>query len=290
VAAAPTAQARPEARPSNGGTAPVESENRPDEGGTAALGETAPVGTAPPGDTAGGWGRLQFDLDCSREDHARYYSWQGLGGLALGLALAAPLANTPADRSVRRWYADKVHSDSLDALATAWGAGGQLWVLAPIGVEAAALCGKDWGADGAGGLGEWGHRSLRALAVGFPPVLVLFGALGSGRPDRGDSHWHPFRDVHGVSGHTFVGAVPFLTAAAMTDDPWWQSGLLAASFVSGWTRLHDDRHYVSQIALGWWLAYLAVRSVDEAQDARRRFRVAPAFWEGGGGIELGVSY
>src|SRR5262249_54150693 len=119
VAAAPIAQARPEARPSSGGTAPGESENRPDEGGTGAVGEPAPLGTAPPGDTAGGWGRLQFDLDCSREDHARYYSWQGLGGLALGLALAAPLANTPADHSVRRWYADKVHSDSLDALATA---------------------------------------------------------------------------------------------------------------------------------------------------------------------------
>jgi hypothetical protein len=121
-------------------------------------------------------------------------------------------------------------------------------------------------------------------------VLALYGLLGSGRPDRHDSHWHPFRDVHGISGHTFTGAIPFLTAAAMTDNPWLRGALFLGSFATGWSRIHDDRHYLSQAALGWWVAYLAVRSVDQTQDEQRSLLVAPTVFPDGAGVAVQVRY
>ncbi len=238
-------------------------------------------------------GRLDDDIDLSLEDYRHYWSPLGLGLFAGGLAAAAPLANTSADEDIRRWYLDKVRSDSkgLDTLSDVANIGGQLWVVAPLCFEGAVLAGcvpEDARTDG--GVYEWSNRSLRAVAVGFPPVVALYFVLGAGRPDRGDSHWHPFRDIHGVSGHTFMGAVPFLTAAAMTDDPFLQAPLIAGSFLTGWSRFREDRHFFSQIALGWWMAYLAVRSVSETDLGRSAISITPGLTPEGPGVTLQVRY
>ena len=55
-------------------------------------------------------------------------------------------------------------------------------------------------------------------------------ATGASRPADGQgSHWHMFNDNNGVSGHAFIGAIPFLAAAEMVErvraSPAWQ-GLL----------------------------------------------------------------
>ena len=237
------------------------------------------------------WDRLRLDFDLGREDYGHFYSAPNLGLYALGIALAAPLANTPADRTIERWYQERVKVRELNGLATAATYGCQLWFIAPVCLEAAALAGwADAGSATDGGLYEWGNRSLRAAAVGFPPVLASFVLLGAHRPDRGDSSWHPFQDVHGVSGHTFAGAIPFLTAAAMTDSPYWKAPLVLGSFLTGWARLHDDRHYFSQVALGWWLAYLSVRSVGQTQAGRRSFTLTPILGPDGPGMALSWQY
>ena len=228
--------------------------------------------------------RLRRDILLSLDDYGQHYAPGNLAWMGLGIGLAAPLAHTPADRSVRNWYQRRAHGRTLDHAADVVGIAGQLWVVGPVCLEALALCGmadEDYFRDG--GLHEWSNRSLRAIAVGFPPVVALYGLLGSGRPDRGDSRWHPFRDIRGVSGHTFTGAVPFLTAAAMTDNPLLKVSLLAGSFATGWSRMHMDRHYLSQIALGWWMAYFAVRSVDATQDVWKSISVLP-FTDAGPGI------
>jgi PAP2 superfamily len=114
------------------------------------------------------------------------------------------------------------------------------------------------------------------MVVGVPPMLAMYAVVGSSRPDRDDSRWHPFQDLHGVSGHTFMGAVPFLTAAMMTDDPWLQAPLVAGSFLTGWARINNDRHYFSQAVLGWWMAYWACRSVDQTQGERKSCLISPS--------------
>jgi hypothetical protein len=235
--------------------------------------------------------RVRTDIDLTLEDYGHFWSPLGSAEFAVGVGVAAALANTDADRSIRRWYRDRVRDRGADDSATVASWVGQLWIVVPVGLETAALCGKaEEGYQFDGGWFEWGNRSLRALAVGYPPLLATAVIAGASRPDEHGSGWHPFNDVHGVSGHTFAGAVPFLTAAEMTDSYWLKVPLVAGSFLSGWARLHDDRHYASQIALGWWMAFLSVQAVGETQAAHRTVNIGPAITPEGAGVLLEVKY
>jgi membrane-associated phospholipid phosphatase len=102
--------------------------------------------------------------------------------------------------------------------------------------------------------------------------------LGPARPSDNSpysSHWEPFVSSHGVSGHAFVGAVPFLAAAEMTDDPLLKVGLIGLSTLPGWSRINDDAHYLSQVVLGWWLAFLSTAAVDHTEILHSRVCVVP---------------
>jgi hypothetical protein len=265
----------------------------PPAGPTFEPGQPLPAAPdADPGsDEPTGWDQLRFDYGLAFDDIRHMYSPTGLAGLALGIGVAAPLANTSADRSVNNWYKYHVRDSRLDGLAGFGTYAGQLWVVAPVGLEVAGLyglAGDDYQSDG--GLFEWSNRALRAIAVGYPPLLAEYVLLGSSRPDRNDSRWHPFQDTHGASGHTFIGAVPFLTAAAMTDEPLLKAPLVLGSFLTGWARLHDDRHYFSQIVLGWWMAVLSVHTVGQTQAERAAWTVAPTVTPDGAGLAVHVRY
>jgi hypothetical protein len=237
------------------------------------------------------WDRLGADLDLSLKDYENYYTWRNLGALGLGIGVAAPLANTSADEHIRHWYQRHVRGETTDEFAQVFEYTGQFWLVLPVCVEGAALLGHgddDYAFDG--GLAEWSNRSLRAVCVGTPPMLALYAVLGSSRPDRNDSGWHPFNDIHGVSGHTFMGAVPFLTAAEMTDEEWLKATLVAGSFLTGWARINDDKHYFSQVFLGWWMAYLAVRRVDDTNGAARKPYELLPFCADGPGIGVQIRY
>lgn len=237
------------------------------------------------------WQRLDRDLELSLNDYGNYYTWRNLGALGLGIGAVAPLANTSADEHIRHWYQRHVRGETTDEFAQVFEYTGQFWLVLPVCVESAALLGHgddDYLFDS--GLAEWSNRSLRAVCVGAPPMLALYAILGSGRPDRNDSRWHPFNDIHGVSGHTFMGAVPFLTAAEMTDNELLKASLVAGSFLTGWARINDDKHYFSQVALGWWMAYLAVRRVDDTQAAARKSIQFLPFCADGPGIGVQIRY
>jgi membrane-associated phospholipid phosphatase len=121
-------------------------------------------------------------------------------------------------------------------------------------------------------------------------MLLLGAVLGSSRPKGNDSHWPFYHDANGVSGHTFMGAVPFLTAAAMTENQFLKVPLFLGSFLTGWARINDDRHFFSQVALGWWMAYLAVRTVDDTQADLRSYSITPTFSPDGAGVALQIRY
>lgn len=223
-------------------------------------------------------------------DLGNFWDLPNLGRVALGIGAAAPLANTTADQHFRDWYQRRIHGEALDGFAEVFKYSGQLWLIAPVGMEIAGalgMAGDDYHRDG--GLFEWGNRSLRASAVGYPVVLGVGALLGAERPDWHDSNWRPFNDFHGVSGHTFIGAVPFLTATAMTDDWRWKTALVLGSFLTGWSRIHDDRHYLSQVALGWWMAALSVMSVSETQ-ASAPWTVMPTVSPEGAGVAVQLCY
>jgi hypothetical protein len=127
------------------------------------------------------------------------------------------------------------------------------------------------------GLGDFGTRTIRAYGVGAPPMLFMQTALGASRPGetRYRSRWKPLDDSNAVSGHAFVGAVPFITAAKMTEDPLLKGGLYFCSTLTGWSRVNDNRHYLSQAWLGWWMAFLACQAVQETELEDRRLAFVP---------------
>lgn len=292
LASTPTNAAPPSAQTSS--SAPIALEPSTDDFGFvswdsgASVGETAAAG-APSALPSDFQGRLDSDLSLLWQDFRNFYSPLNLLEVGAGIGVAAPLANTRADENIREWYRRQVHPDrTLNSAAHVFSYGCEIWTVVPISVEGMGLAGwldDDYAHDG--GLAEWSSRAVRSMAVGTPTLLATYVLLGAGRPSAGDSSWHPFENIHGASGHTFYGAIPFLTAAEMTDNLFWQVPLFAGSFATGWARIHEDQHYASQVILGWWLAYLSCRRVDDTEAAHRSWTLTPMTSEGPG---IGVQF
>ncbi|MBI4620786.1 MAG: phosphatase PAP2 family protein [Desulfobacterales bacterium] len=218
------------------------------------------------------------------EDYKNFYSIGNLEKLAIGLGAAGVLANTSADREIQDRYQESVRNKDTDNLSTVTRMFGEGVITIPVYLGA-ALFGEFAGdVELSSTTGEWGKRCLRTLLVGAPPALFLQRALGAPRPDEGGSGWSPFSDNNGVSGHSFNGAVPFITAAKMTDNPYYKYGLYFASALGGISRINDNAHYFSQAALGWWMAYLAVASMDKTGTKRPKIVVTPAAIPNGVGV------
>lgn len=235
------------------------------------------------------WWRPNWDL--LKDDFKNYYSLQNLCWIGLGVAVAAPLANTDADASIRGWYKRNVTTESLDPYSHSLNYATWFWIVLPAGIEMTAMLGHapdDYQFDG--GWREWSNRSIRSTLVATPLLLSLYGILGASRPNHNDSAWHPFQDFHGVSGHTTLGAIPFLTAASMMEDSFWQYPMIVGSLAVGWSRIHDDEHYFSQVVLGWWLAYWAVSCVDDTQVRHKCWTLVPVVSPEGTGIGLSIRY
>ena len=143
--------------------------------------------------------------------------------------------------------------------------------------------------EGAGPLGTWGEHTFRSYLVGGPALLAAQEFTGGSRPQEREqaSHWRPFNDNNGVSGHAFIGAVPFLTMAHLSASPALRDLAYAASGPAAWSRINDDAHFPSQAFLGWYLAYEfteAVAATDTERPAKPTLAVLP--WSGGGLVEM----
>ena len=209
-----------------------------------------------------------------RSDHRTFYGQESLTIAATVFAAGAVMANTEADQSIRDWYQDDVRSGSTDGVAnvvTHFGDGHYMLPALGIALAAGELMDDQ---PHASVVGDWADQSLRAMAVGVPPLLVTQSLTGASRPTESSagSDWVPLNDNNGVSGHAFIGAVPFITAANMSENPWTKAGLYAASTLPGWSRINDDAHYTSQVILGWSLAYLACSAVDNTERELQDFR------------------
>ncbi len=229
-----------------------------------------------------------------RSDHAEFYSLNSLTWLTVGVGAAAVMANTGFDENfVRNEYKKNVLQAPSDEYAKQLGkfkSFGNGYYTIPI-FAIAALSGPFIEELPLGeATADWGGRSLRTVLIGAPPMLSLQVLTGGSRPGEttATSFWKPFDDNNGASGHAFMGAIPFISAAKMSDNIWLKGGLYAASTLPALSRVNDDDHYFSQIFLGWWVAYLAGSAIDRTDDANRnhRFLVYPV----GDGIGAGVEY
>ena len=224
--------------------------------------------------------KIEAQWSLIRSDHGDFYSPRSLTGMAAGFGLGAIMANTPIDGNLQRHFQSGIRHATSDewyeALHTPKKLGNGVYTL-PIFAAAWAV-GEHWDdAPEAGMVGEWGHRSLRTFLVGAPPVLILQQLTGGSRPGESNtnSKWKPFQDNNGVSGHSFMGAVPFLTAAKMTEKPWLKFAFYAGSTLVPLSRINDNGHYPSQAFLGWWMAYLAASAIDHTETSQQNFHIYP---------------
>jgi len=217
-------------------------------------------------------GQCKLWTDCQN-----YYSWLTMRDLLLGVAAGSVLANTSLDQDYRDWYQEDVRSSGTDRFAEFWETLGEGYVFIPA-FACLALVGAMCDETPLGSVtGDFGGRTTRAYLVGAPPLLFMQSCLGGSRPGESvyQSRWKPFDDENGVSGHAFVGAVPFITAAKMTDRPSLKGGLYLCSALTAWSRVNDDAHYLSQACLGWWMAYLACDVVAETEYEDKHLTFTP---------------
>jgi len=200
-------------------------------------------------------------------DCRNYYGWGSTRDLLLGLAGASVLANTSLDEDFQHWYQDDVRSSGTDDFTRAWRVFGKGEIIVPTCAGLGMLGAMSENRPVLGRAGAFGGRVTRSYMVGIPPMLFMQLLLGSSRPGEAavESRWKPFDDNNAVSGHAFIAAVPFITAARTVENPWAKSALYVCSGFTTWSRVNDDDHYLSQAILGWWMAYLACRAVDETQ-------------------------
>ncbi len=210
-------------------------------------------------------------------DYANYYTRETLVEFVVILAPAAVFANSDWDADVGDWYEHHVRSAATNRAASFFRPLGNGFYTIPAYVSAKFLGEYFDDQPGMELLGEFGDRATRALLVGGPPLLALQYLTGGGRPSNfeDESYWRPFRGSHGASGHAFIGAVPFLTLAGMTDDPLAKCFFYACSPWTGITRINDNVHYLSQVWLGWWMAYLGCDAVDKTEKGKGPLMITP---------------
>jgi hypothetical protein len=226
------------------------------------------------------------------EDQKNFYSCRSLAWLGVGLGGTAILANTSLDEQFREFVHGPSNKNSTDFNWMKGFGTGQYVIPALAGIYAVNY----WLDENAGPgerpvaewLEQWSGRSMRGLVVGAVPVLAFQYILGSSRPGESSSgsHWKPFQDNNGVSGHAFVGAVPFWTAAQMTDYVPLQVGFYTMGTLAGISRIHTDSHYLSQVVMGWWIAGLSVAAVNETEWQKRQWLVTPTLIDGGPGLAV----
>jgi len=211
------------------------------------------------------------------QDYSNYYSRDTLGKFLVILAPAAVFANTNLDANVGNWYQQHVRSASTNRASDLFRPLGNGLYTIPVYVSAKLLGEYFDDRPGMAILGEFGDRTTRALAVGAVPMLAMQYLTGGDRPSSfaDQSYWKPFHKTHGVSGHAFMGAVPFLTLAGMTDDPLAKCFFYACSPWTGMTRINDNAHYLSQVWLGWWMAYLACDAVNKTEKGKGPLLITP---------------
>lgn len=207
------------------------------------------------------------------DDFRNFYTRRNLGRLALGFLVGAILANTPLDQWLADAYQANLHSNSRAATAFQNGTKGlgdrDVVILAPIVAMTVGVLAPAHPATAA--IGLWGSQFTRTFLAAAPMAYGASWLLGGDRPknDQG-SHWQPWRGKPcGISGHAMAGSISFLVLAGMSTNPIVQTLCYAGSGLTAWSRVDSQSHYPSQVLLGWWLSFLAMRLIRK----RRRVRL-----------------
>ena len=224
------------------------------------------------------------------QDYSNFYA-DGDRWIRLGVAFGSMsvVANTSTDQNIRNWYQNNIRSQKTDNFAVYAKLFGEGKYMIPISLLASSINLIDDDSS----IGFWGARVARTYLVGSPALLAaqrLTGALRpsspTNNPDK-NSYWKPLNAENGVSGHSFMGAVPFVVLARMYgDNPYIKYGAYFASTFAAISRVNDDKHYTSQIILGWYMAYESVDAVFDTDAKKVRWTLSPMIGKDFYGVSL----
>lgn len=217
------------------------------------------------------------------QDYQTFYDKQNLYDVTVAFSILGVIANTDVDAQFQSHYQDNIRDDKSDNFAKTAKLLGEGKYLVPLSVLSSI-------ATNNAALSKWGEISSRSYALGLPFMWATQKLTGASRPsENNSSKWQPLKDNNGVSGHAFVGAVPFLTLSKMYQhDPYLYYASNTASFLAAWSRVNDDAHYLSQALLGWYLAYESVDSVYSVE--QQNFKVHPFVDKQSVGLALTVMW
>ncbi len=189
------------------------------------------------------------------------------------------LADGPVER-----FSQGLRGSRGDAIASTVRHMGQPEVYATItaGLLGAGLLSGDPRVTRAGG------RLAASLTLAGAGLYASKIVVGRPRPDHtldGDD-FSPFSGQESMpSGHT---AMAFALATSLSDDidrPWASVGLYTLAGAVGWSRINDNRHWLSDVAAG---ALLGITSAKLASGRWRIFNLRPpGVVVGPGGVGLG---
>lgn len=224
-----------------------------------------------------------------KRDYSEFYSSDRFIRMGIVFSGGAVLAHTDYDQKFQDNNKSKIFSVDDSYNAKQFGEGKY---LIPLSLIAAGI--SHYLSDGKEltGIGKWGELTARAYAVGGPTVLVTQLLTGASRPSEAPykSDWKPFNDSNGVSGHAFIGAVPFINIAYMNDNIAIKSAAYMASTLAGLSRINDNQHYLSQVILGWYLAWESVDAVNSVEVNNNKIRVMPVVGENTFGVQLSMMW
>lgn len=187
-------------------------------------------------------------------------------GIVAG-GIGAALAVHPADDNVQPWVRDAGPS-SYTGLGSVLGDG---WVQSG-GAIGTYVVGRLVGAPR---VTHVGSDLIRAQALNGVLTIGLKAAARRHRPDSGNRRSMP-------SGHT---SAAFASAAVLHEHFGWKTGVpayAAAGFV-GWTRVRDNHHWLSDVAMGAAVGLVAGHTV--ARGHRDRvWRIVPVKTSGGAAV------
>lgn len=222
------------------------------------------------------------------DDYLNFYSQDRLLRLGIGFGVGGIMANTNIDKNLQSWYQSNVRNHNTDQVAKVSKLFGEGTIMIPVALLGSSL---DYFYP-QNNVSKWGKKTCRVYLVGAPALLVMQRVTGGSRPGEADynSRWHPFKDNNGVSGHAFMGAVPFLVLSNMyNDNHFIKYFTFLASFATAYSRVNDNAHYFSQALLGWYMAYESVGAVNDT-DAHDSFTVMPLMKKDYYGFQVCLKY
>lgn len=218
-----------------------------------------------------------YDVKSDLEFYFERDNLLALGGV---LAFAGLISNTDVDSSFRHFWQDVIRSKFINSLLKFPCKAGD-FSYRPYYKASILLGGLFFDECTPDApltvLYNWGYRSLRTLYLAGAQKELFTWVIGNGRPNaHTSSKWHPCKKGAskksnknhsgvGVSAHAFNGAIPFLTAAMMTDEPILKYSLYIFSTLPGLARVNDDHHYFSQVFLGWAISFLSAKAIDKTE-------------------------